>query len=65
MRPLAGLIGLWVSLAASPSLLCAQTASEFYKGKTVDVYIGTSVGGDYDAYSLDFGMATNGLHPHF
>ena len=51
MRPLAGLIGLWVSLAASPSLLCAQTASEFYKGKTVDVYIGTSVGGGYDAYA--------------
>ena len=51
MRPLAGLIGLWVGLAASPSLLCAQTASEFYKGKTVDVYIGTSVGGGYDAYA--------------
>jgi hypothetical protein len=51
MRPLAGLIGLWVGLAASPSLLCAQTAAEFYKGKTVDVYIGTSVGGGYDAYA--------------
>jgi tripartite-type tricarboxylate transporter receptor subunit TctC len=51
MRPLAGLIGLWVGLAASPSLLCAQTASEFYKGKNVDVYIGTSVGGGYDAYA--------------
>jgi len=51
MRPLAGLIGLWVGLAASPSLLCAQTASDFYKGKTVDLYIGTSVGGGYDAYA--------------
>jgi hypothetical protein len=51
MRPLAGQIGLWVSLAASSSLLCAQTATEFYKGKTVDVYIGTSVGGGYDAYA--------------
>ena len=51
MRPLAGLIGLWVGLAASPSLPCAQTASEFYKGRTVDVYIGTSVGGGYDAYA--------------
>jgi len=51
MRPLAGLIGLWAGLAASPSLLCAQTASEFYKGKTVDVYVGTSVGGGYDAYA--------------
>ena len=51
MRPLAGLIGLWAGLAASPSLLCAQTASEFYKGTTVDVYVGTSVGGGYDAYA--------------
>jgi len=51
MRRLAGLIGLWVGLAASPSLLCAQTASDFYKGKTVDLYIGTSVGGGYDAYA--------------
>jgi hypothetical protein len=51
MRPLAGLIGLWAGLAASPSLLCAQTAFEFYKGRTVDVYVGTSVGGGYDAYA--------------
>jgi tripartite-type tricarboxylate transporter receptor subunit TctC len=29
----------------------AQTPAEFYKGKTVDVYIGTSVGGGYDAYA--------------
>src|SRR3954471_21579461 len=29
----------------------AQTVAEFYKGKTVDVYIGTSVGGGYDAYA--------------
>src|SRR5437868_9654286 len=28
----------------------AQTPAEFYKGKTVDLYIGTSVGGGYDAY---------------
>jgi Amidohydrolase len=51
MRPLAGLIGLCAGLAAAPSLLCAQTAAEFYKSKTVDIYIGTSVGGGYDAYA--------------
>ena len=28
----------------------AQTPAEFYKGKTVDLYIGTSVGGGYDVY---------------
>src|SRR5262245_39393457 len=29
----------------------AQSVAEFYKGKTVDAYIGTSVGGGYDAYT--------------
>jgi len=38
-----------VVLALSPCH--AQTVAEFYKGKTVDVYIGTSVGGGYDAYA--------------
>jgi tripartite-type tricarboxylate transporter receptor subunit TctC len=31
--------------------LChAQTPAEFYRGKSVDLYVGTSVGGGYDAY---------------
>jgi tripartite-type tricarboxylate transporter receptor subunit TctC len=29
----------------------AQSVAEFYKGKAVDVYIGTSVGGGYDTYA--------------
>jgi hypothetical protein len=29
----------------------AQTPAEFYRGKTLDLYIGTSVGGGYDAYA--------------
>jgi len=29
----------------------AQSVADFYRGKTVDVYIGTSVGGGYDAYT--------------
>jgi tripartite-type tricarboxylate transporter receptor subunit TctC len=29
----------------------AQTLADFYRGKTVDLYIGTSVGGGYDAYA--------------
>ena len=29
----------------------AQSVAEFYKGKTIEVYIGTSVGGGYDAYT--------------
>jgi tripartite-type tricarboxylate transporter receptor subunit TctC len=28
----------------------AQTVADFYRGKSVDLYIGTSVGGGYDAY---------------
>ena len=29
----------------------AQSPSDFYRGKTVEIYIGTSVGGGYDAYA--------------
>ena len=28
----------------------AQPASDFYKGKTIDIYLGSSVGGGYDQY---------------
>jgi tripartite-type tricarboxylate transporter receptor subunit TctC len=34
-----------------PSLAQAQSPAAFYKGKTIDLYIGTSVGGGYDAYA--------------
>ena len=36
-------------IAAAP--INAQTPAEFYRGKSVDLYIGTSVGGGYDAYA--------------
>ena len=43
------LLACWVAfLAASPSH--AQSVEEFYTGKTVSLYIGSSVGGGYDAY---------------
>src|SRR5712691_5979353 len=29
----------------------AQTPAEFYRGKSVDLYVGTSVGGGYDAFA--------------
>src|SRR5437868_2054322 len=37
------------SLAFSPSH--AQSPADFYRSKTVEIYIGTSVGGGYDAYA--------------
>ena len=38
-------------LALAPGSLChAQAPAEFYKGRSIDLYIGTSVGGGYDAY---------------
>ncbi|MEA2907061.1 MAG: hypothetical protein QOI12_4448, partial [Alphaproteobacteria bacterium] len=50
MRPQHLVFGsLAVVFALSPCR--AQTVAEFYKGKTIDVYIGTSVGGGYDAYA--------------
>src|SRR5580704_12863862 len=42
----AALIVLW-SASASP----AQAPAEFYKGKTIELDIGLSVGGGYDAYA--------------
>jgi len=39
----------WAALCASAPA-GAQTAEEFYAGKTVSLYIGSSVGGGYDAY---------------
>jgi tripartite-type tricarboxylate transporter receptor subunit TctC len=47
-----------LSLTSALALACvalspanAQSVADFYRGKTVDVYIGTSVGGGYDAYA--------------
>jgi tripartite-type tricarboxylate transporter receptor subunit TctC len=40
-----GLIGFAVSVAS------AETPEEFYKGKTVELYVGYSVGGGYDLYA--------------
>src|SRR5258708_3541160 len=38
-------------LALTPASLChAQAPAEFYRGRSIDLYIGTSVGGGYDAY---------------
>jgi tripartite-type tricarboxylate transporter receptor subunit TctC len=46
--------GVWLLAALSPlwavSLCCAQTPAEFYKGRTIELDIGLSVGGAYDAY---------------
>src|ERR1700716_1905866 len=37
--------------ACSTSAARAQNPAEFYKGKTVDLYIGYTVGGGYDVYA--------------
>jgi tripartite-type tricarboxylate transporter receptor subunit TctC len=34
-----------------PAPCHAQSPADFYRGKTVEIYIGTSVGGGYDAYA--------------
>jgi len=40
-----------IIVACSLSPCHAQAPADFYKGKTIEVYIGTSVGGGYDAYA--------------
>jgi tripartite-type tricarboxylate transporter receptor subunit TctC len=39
------------ALALLPATAGAQSVADFYKGKTVDLYIGYSVGGGYDLYA--------------
>ena len=40
-----------IALASLSAQAQAQTPAEFYKGRSLDLYIGTSVGGGYDAYA--------------
>jgi tripartite-type tricarboxylate transporter receptor subunit TctC len=53
MRLRAALFGLAALLPAVLPLspVRAQSATEFYRGKTLDLYIGYSVGGGYDLYA--------------
>ena len=44
-------LGLAAAIGLSASAGQAQSPAEFYKGKTVEVYIGFSVGGAYDGYA--------------
>jgi tripartite-type tricarboxylate transporter receptor subunit TctC len=51
LKPLGrGLLAM-VLLAAGALSARAQRPAEFYKGKTIDLYIGYSVGGGYDLYA--------------
>jgi tripartite-type tricarboxylate transporter receptor subunit TctC len=43
--------GLVTAALSIITIAHAQPAAEFYKGRSIDVYIGTSVGGGYDAYA--------------
>jgi tripartite-type tricarboxylate transporter receptor subunit TctC len=47
-RPLRRLCGALLALLVAPIAAQAQTVAEFYRGKTVNVYIGVGVGGEYD-----------------
>ena len=44
-------LGFAAAIGLSASAGQAQSPAEFYKGKTVEVYIGFSVGGAYDGYA--------------
>jgi tripartite-type tricarboxylate transporter receptor subunit TctC len=47
---IAGILAM-VHATLAASLSHAQTPAEFYKGKTLDIYIGYTVGGGYDLYA--------------
>ena len=51
-RKLFSLVVVAAVIAAwPPSTGTAQTPAEFYRGKTVDLYIAYSAGGGYDLYA--------------
>ena len=50
VRNCAWLAGLGLALAGTSAAL-AQSADEFYRGKTVTILVGSPPGGGYDAYA--------------
>jgi tripartite-type tricarboxylate transporter receptor subunit TctC len=50
MRALKWMAAAGAAALASLSVAPAFAQADFYKGKNIDVYIGTTVGGGYDAY---------------
>jgi tripartite-type tricarboxylate transporter receptor subunit TctC len=51
MRGAAAAVLAAASLALVAPAASAQSPAEFYKGRTVDIYVGYSVGGAYDLYA--------------
>ncbi|HVY56625.1 MAG TPA: hypothetical protein VHA77_02120 [Xanthobacteraceae bacterium] len=52
MRKTFGGVALAAILAIAPAWMArAETPAEFYKGKTVELYVGYSAGGGYDVYA--------------
>jgi tripartite-type tricarboxylate transporter receptor subunit TctC len=49
LSTLVGIIGMAFALAVTPA--SAQSVEDFYKGKTVTVFVGYSAGGGYDTYA--------------
>lgn len=49
MIRLARILPVCAAALSTPAL--AQSPAEFFKGRTIEVFIGTSVGGGYDAYT--------------
>src|SRR4051812_2752859 len=45
------LVLILLAIFAAPQPLRAQTAAEFYRGKTVNPIVGYSAGGGYDTYA--------------
>jgi tripartite-type tricarboxylate transporter receptor subunit TctC len=51
------------TLLASMAVVLAQNAADFYKGRTLDLYIGYSTGGAYDLYARVIGRHMGGHIP--
>ena len=45
---LAGIVAIFLQIAMESA--GAQTVEEFYRGRTIEIYVGVSVGGGYDSH---------------
>src|SRR6476661_4909484 len=54
-KPAAFLLALAGSILGSAAALAQDTVEQFYRGRSINIYIGSGAGGGYDAYARALG----------
>jgi tripartite-type tricarboxylate transporter receptor subunit TctC len=56
MKKIQCIVAATIAAALAPAVAGAQDVSGFYKNKTLELYVGSDVGGGYNAYARTVGM---------